>query len=113
MGQDGYSYDNDGNRVPPHPQMADPIIGSGQTLTNGTADSDDTVTVVAGGTYAITALTTGGFYFGVATVATAANIIWACPLRSTTVIKIPIGITSLHFATDTIDGEAYLRKLTE
>ncbi len=110
---DQYSNDNAGHRVPPHPQLADPIVESGQTLTNGTADSDDTVVVVAGGTYAITALTTGGFYFGVATVETASNIIWVCPLRSTTVIKIPKGITSLHFATDTINGEAYLRKLTE
>jgi hypothetical protein len=105
--------DNGGHRVPPHVGMADPVAASGQTLTNGTKDTDTEVTVVAGATYAVTSQVTGGFYFGVATVATAANILWACPIYRTILITIPLGVTTLHYATDVNSGVGYLRKLAE
>lgn len=106
-------YDNMGHNVPPHANLADPVLASGQTLTNATAGADTSATVVAGESYIITALTTGGFIFGLATVETAANIIWACPLGQTIIIKIPVGYTTLHYATNTNNGIAYLRKMAQ
>lgn len=106
-----FTVDNDGNRMPNHPDAANPILASGQTLTNASADTNTEATVVAGGTYAITALNTGGFLFGLATTATAANIVWACGLHHTVIIKIPAGYTVLHYQTDTNNGMAYLRRI--
>lgn len=106
-----YLADNKGAIVPPHPHESDPVIATGQTLTNGTADADTSATVEAGKSYAITAFKTGGFYFGLAAISTAANIIWACPLGETIIIKIPVGYTTLHYATSVNSGVAYLREL--
>ena len=106
-----HACDNDGNRMPNHPDAANAILASGQTLTNASADTNTTATVVAGGMYAITALNTGGFLFGLATTATAANIIWAAALHKTAIIKIPAGYTVLHYQTDTNSGMAYLRRI--
>jgi hypothetical protein len=106
-----FSCDNNGNRLPAHADMADPILASGQTLTNASADTNTTATVVAGGVYAITALNTGGFLFGLATTATAANIIWVGTLYRTIIVRIPLGYTTLHYQTDTNNGMAYLRRI--
>lgn len=103
--------DNAGHTVPPA-DAPDPVAATGQTLTHGTAGTDQTATVVAGAKYAFTASTVGGFYFGIASTGTAANIIWACPLRRTIIIVIPNGVTSLHYAPDTNSAVGYLRKLT-
>jgi hypothetical protein len=106
------SNDNNGNKVPAHPNMADPIAASGQTLTNATADADGTATVVAGATYVFTTLKTGGFYFSITgVVTTPANIEWACPLQQSVIIKIPVGVTTLHYATDTNNGKGFLRRI--
>ena len=107
-----YSNDNKGHTVPAHPNMADPVAASGQTLTNAAKDTNTTATVVAGATYAITAQEVGGFYLGILTVATAANIIWACPVGKTIIITIPEATTTLHYATDTNDAIGYLRRLS-
>jgi hypothetical protein len=107
---DLFLSDNAGHRVPPA-DAPDPVVATGQTLTNAAKDTDTTVTVEAGEKYALTAQTVGGFYLGVATIATAANIVWACPLGKTIIIVVPNGITSLHYATDTVNGIGYLRKL--
>ena len=107
-----FSCDNSGNRTPSHPDAANPVLASGQTLTNAAADTNTTVTVVAGATYAVTALNTGGFLFGLASTTVAAtNIIWAAGLYNTAIIKIPAGYTTLHYQTDTNNGMAYLRRL--
>ncbi len=111
MGQEVYLSDNAGHRVPPA-DAPDPVAASGQTLTNGTKDTNTTATVVAGQKYALTAQEIGGFYLGVADVTTAANIIWACPVGKTIIIVIPNGITTLNYATDTNSAIGYLRKLT-
>ena len=107
-----YLSDNAGHRVPPA-DAPDPIAASGQTLTNAAKDTNTTVTVVGGALYALTAQEVGGFYLGILTTATAANIIWACPLRKTIIINIPPGTTTLHYATDTNDAIGYLRRLTD
>jgi len=105
--------EDNGGHVVSIPETADPVIASGQTLTNASKDTDTEATVVAGERYAITAQEVGGFYFGIADVTTAANIVWACPAGKTIVIYIPLGYTTLHYATDTNDAIGYLRKLSD
>ncbi|MBE3139503.1 MAG: hypothetical protein IMZ53_02865 [Thermoplasmata archaeon] len=103
--------DNNGHVVPPGCAAADPIDGSGQTLTDSTTGADHTVTVVAGAMYAFTCLIAGGMIFGLATTATAANIIWACGFNETIIIKIPEGYTTLHYQSPTSGGSGYLRRI--
>ncbi len=107
-----YLSNNAGHRVPPA-DAPDPIAASGQTLTNATALAADSATVVAGATYAFTSMLLGGFIFGIAATTTAANIIWACPIYKTIIIVIPTGVTTLHYATNVINGVGYLRRLTD
>lgn len=104
-----YSCDNEGHRVPPHPDLSDPILASGQTLSPN-KDTNTEATVVAGASYAITAIV-GWFVFGLATTGTAANIVWACPQGKTIVINIPVGYTSLHYQSGSDSRAAYLRRL--
>ena len=108
---DTFLSDNGGNRVPPA-GAPDPVLASGQTLTNAAKDTNTTITVVAGAQYVLTAQEVGGFYLGLATTATAANIIWACPVRETIIIVIPKGVTTLHYSADTNDAIGYLRRLS-
>ena len=104
-------YDNGGNIASPGAVNADPILASGQTMTDAAIGGDHTVTVVAGARYAFTAGLTGGFIFGIAAVTTAANIVWACGLNDTIMIKIPQGYTSLHYAGLVNNAAGYLRRL--
>lgn len=98
-----------------------PTNGDAQQLTNATKDTDTTVTVEAGKSYLITALNTGGFVLGLADPTTAANVMWVVPLHETRLIHIdPVqasasmgGDVTLHFATDTNSGIAYLVELAE
>lgn len=108
---DIYISDNGGNRASPGAVCCDPVLASGQTLTDAAIGGDHTCTVVAGARYAFTAGLTGGFIFGVAAVTTAANIVWACGLNDTIMIKIPQGYTTLHYASLVNNGAGYLRKL--
>ena len=111
MSKEVYLSDNAGHRVPPA-DAPDPVQATGQQLTNGTKDTDTEVTVVAGATYALTALLTGGFYLGILDVTTVANVAWCCPIYRTIIIVIPSGVTTLHYATDTNSGIGYLRRLS-
>ena len=111
-----FLLDNTGHRVPPA-DAPDPVVASGQTLTNASANTDTSATVVAGATYALTsfgvgATKVGSFFLGVATIETAANIIWACPFGGTITIVIPSGVTTLHYGTDVANSLGYLRRLT-
>jgi hypothetical protein len=98
-----------------------PVLAKGQTLTNAAADTNTTATVTSGKSYRVTCLNTGGFLFGLATTATAANIIWACALHQSILIHIdPVmagvekgGDVTLNYQTDTNDGMAYLVELAE
>lgn len=109
-----YASDNFGNRVPFHPDVSDPVLASGQKVAAGSKDTNATITVEAGATYAITSLL-GAHVFGIATTATAANCIWAAAAGKTIVIKIPVGdsgiYTSLHYQTPSDTRVFYLRKL--
>jgi hypothetical protein len=108
---DTYLSTPNDKRVPPGVESGDGIAASGQTLTQATAGNNTTVTVVAGAQYLVTAMSAGAFFFGIATVATAANIIWAVGANHTCVINIPEGITTLNYSNDTNGAVAYLRRI--
>ncbi len=107
---DVYLSDNAGHRVPPA-GSPDPVQGTGQLLQ---ADQNEakSVTVVAGATYAFTSTRNASFHFGLAAVATAANVAWACGMYDTITIVIPAGETTLHYSAGTNNGNGYLRRLT-
>lgn len=112
MSNEVYSCDNAGNRVGVGAVSVDPVAATGITLTATSAGTDYTQTVVGGKRYVVTSQKTGGFAFGIAVVTTAANIIWACPLYGTIIIKVPEGITTLHYTPDTNAAVGYLREVT-
>ena len=104
--------DNSGNRSAPTPESSDPKqTQTAQQLTNASADTDTTATVSAGKRYRFTSLATGGFYLGLADVTTAGNVRWVCPLYHSIELKIPIGSTTLHYATNADNGVGYLVEL--
>ena len=106
--------DNGGYNTAPSAEQSQPIIGTGaggQALTNGTADTNTTATVVAGARYRVTCTKTGSLRFGLATMATASNVRWVCGIGHSIEIQIPNGYTTLHYATDTNDGYGWLVRL--
>ncbi len=105
-----FHSDNVGNRVPPHPNMGAPTLGSGARL-RPSKNINTVYTVVAGASYAITSRKSY-FIFGLATTATDANAIWACPAGRTIVIKIPANYTSLHYQGYDDNPELHIRRLT-
>jgi hypothetical protein len=109
MGQnhDVYLSDNIGNRVPPGCVSGAPVAATGQTLTATTAGTDYTATVKAGKTYQVIA-TVGNLLMGIASVATAANIIWFVPLDHARVFTMPAGYTTLYFTGSANSTVAYL-----
>lgn len=97
-----------GQNVAPTPTSAQPVSGSGQTLTSVT---DTTVTVVAG-VYTLTS-TVGYCLAGFATTDTAANILFVAPAGVTILIWVPEGITSLYYKCVGTSPYAFLRKVRE
>ena len=110
MQGDVFLSDNAGNRVPPA-GSPDPVQGTGQLLQADQGEAK-TVTVVAGATYAFTATRNASFHFGLAAVATPANVAWACGMYDTITIVIPTGYTTLYYSAGASNGNGYLRKLT-
>ena len=113
MSSEVYLSDNAGNRVPPGVASGDPVLASGIKITDAASGADHTVTVEAGATYQIMvdATTDGAFLFGLATTATAANVLWFMPPLAVRVITIPAGYTSLHYQSLASGGSAYLVKM--
>lgn len=108
---DTYLSNNAGHRSSPTPESSHPkTTQTALRLTNATANSNDTATVVAGKRYRFTSLVAGGFYFGLADVTTPVNVRWICPLYQSIEITIPSGVV-LHYATDTQNGIGYLVEL--
>ena len=107
-----FSCDNSGNRCGPHPDISDPVQGTGQNVSAASKDIDGTVTVEAGKMYAITCIK-GAHIFGIATTATATNVVWACGSGHTIIIRIPMGYTSLHYQTPDSSRRFILRELAE
>ncbi len=111
-----FLHDNQGNKSSPTPESSQPnAVQAAQKLTQATAGTATTAAVTAGQKYRFTCQITGGFVFGLATVATGseANIRWACPLGKTIEIKIPVGYTTLHYTTDTDSAVGYLVELVQ
>ncbi len=105
-------FDNGGFRTSSHPGQSQPVITqTALALTQGTAGTNTETTVVAGKRYRFTAYKTGGFRFGLATVATDGNVRWVCPIYQTIEIQIPRGVTTLHYTTDTNSGVGFLVEL--
>lgn len=105
--------DNGGYNCAPSPGQSQPIIGTGassQALTNATADTNTTATVVAGARYRFTCTKTGAFVFALAPTG-ASNIRWACGIGHSIEIQVPLGYTTLHYRTDTNDGYGWLVRI--
>jgi len=99
MSQEFFISDNAGNRTAPGCEAADPILASGQNIICPVQNLDHEVDVVAGASYALTALV-GPHIFGIASIDTSdANGIWACGEGKTIIIKIPIPYTTLYCQT--------------
>jgi len=106
--------DNIGFRSSPTPEASQPTVSqTALKLTQATAGTNTTATVVAGKRYRFTAYITGGFRFGLATVATDGNVRWVCPLYHTIEIQIPEGYTSLYYTTDVNNGLGFLIELEQ
>lgn len=111
MSNEVYLSDNAGHRVPPA-GSPDPIAASGQHFQADQGEAKS-ATVVGGAMYAFTATRNASFYFGIAAVATAANVMWACGLYDTITIVIPSGITTLYYSASENNGNGRLRRLTD
>jgi len=107
---ENYSSDNSGNRVPPHPDMANPVAASGVQLDAG-KDVAGTKDVVGGQMYIIatTGNTAGRWLFSITgALATEANIEWVCAQGRKIIIKIPQGVTTLYYLQKDQNGYGYL-----
>lgn len=107
-----YSSDNSGNRIPSDVLAADPVAGSGQSVSAASTDTNASITVKQGKMYAITCIK-GAHIFGILTTATVANCIWACGSGHTIIIKIPMGTVLLHYQTPDSSRKFILRELAE
>lgn len=118
MSKETYLSDNAGNRVPPHPNMVNPVAASGLTKTLTTAGTNYTLTVVGGVAYRIIGALAGAtgtndvlFASITGTAVTDANKEWAFAVGHAGVIVIPEGVTTLNM-TATVNGViVYLAKL--
>ena len=106
--------DNAGWLTSPTPESSQPVASqTAQKLTQASAGTETTAPVGAGKKYRFTAYITGGFRFGLATVATDGNVRWVCPLYRSIEIDIPSGYTTLHYTTDTNNGLGFLVELQQ
>ena len=105
--------DNSGNRVPPTPRLANPVAVSGVLLDAG-KDVVGTKTVVGGQSYIVstTGDRSGRWLFSITDVCTTvANIEWVCAQGDKIIIKIPQGVTTLHYLQKDKSGFGYLNTL--
>ena len=109
-----YLSNNAGGRSSPTPESSQPkVTQTAQMCSGETAGTNYEKTVTPGQRYRFTAQLTGGFKFGLATVATGseANIRWLCPLGKTVEIEIPHSYTVLHVTPDTSSAIGFLVEL--
>ena len=102
--------DNSGNRVPPHPSMANPVANSGVQLDAG-KDVAGTEIVVGGQSYIIstTGDRAGRWLFSITgALATEAYVEWICAQGEKLIIKIPQGVTTLYYLQKDKSGFGYL-----
>lgn len=111
-----YLSDNSGNRVPPTPQLADPVAGSGISKTLATSGNDYEQTLVAGEMYIITFVATAGLRMLASTTgvtSTAANIEWVFMANTEYIFHMPFGKTTLYCESNATNGYVFLRKLAK
>ena len=114
MSNDVYLSNNAGGRSSPTPESSSPKTSqTAVMMTLQTAGTDYSQAVTAGKRYRFTSQLTGGFKFGLATVATGseANIRWCAPLYRSVEITIPIGYSLLYFTPDTTNAIGFLVEL--
>lgn len=102
---------NSGSLSAPTPESTQPKVTQTAVMSSaGTAGTATTITVVGGKRYRFTASLTGGFKFGLATVATGseANIRWVCPIYHSIEIEIPSGYVLLYVTPDTSSAIGFL-----
>lgn len=105
---------NNGENAPPGALDAAPVISqTAQTATDAAIGGDHELTLAAGKAYLVMTTTTGAFIFGLAAVTTAANIRWMCPAGWAVVIRMPIGYTTLHYASLVNGGTIYVVELIQ
>lgn len=105
-------FDNGGFKTSPDVMASQPVITqTALKLTQGTAGTNTEATVTAGKRYRFTSYLTGGFRFGLATVAVDGNVRWVCPIYKTIEIQVPRGVTTLHYTTDVNSGLGFLVEL--
>lgn len=114
--QEMYSSDNSGNRVPPTPQLADPVPASGISKTLATSGNDYEQALAQGQLYIITFVATAGLRMlasitGVTS--TAANIEWVFMANTEYVFRMPINKTTLYCESNATNGYVFLRKLAD
>ena len=108
-----YLSDNSGNRVPPTPNMANPVAASGVQLNAG-KDVAGTETVIGGQSYIVstTGNRAGRWLFSITgALATEANIEWVCAQGEKIIIKIPQGVVTLYYLQKDQAGFGYLATL--
>ena len=116
MGEN-YSSDNSGNRVPPVPQMVNPVAASGITLSMAVSGTDYEQELVGGEMYAITFLsstvTHRMFASATGVTSTAANIEWVFMANIEYIFRMPLGKDILFCESDGTTAFAYIRKLAK
>lgn len=108
-----YLSDNSGNRVPPDPNLVNPVAASGITKATGTAGDDLTSTVVAGAMYAVTGVDTGVLLSITGATSTPANIEWVAPINTTIIVQIPVGKTTLYYEGTASTKNVYIRRVAD
>ena len=108
-----YLSNKAGHKVNPSVETHRMVLTSGQKLTCTVADTDYTITVVAGARYAITADTTGVIHLGIADITTDEDIIWSIGPGGTIGIEIPVGYTTLHYGSDSAGTIGRLARLDD
>ncbi len=113
-----YLNDNAGHRMPPDPNMANPVAESGITKTLTTAGTNYGLAVEAGETYRIIGALAGAtgtndvlFASISGSAATNGNKEWAFPVGHPGIIKIPKGKTTLYMTATVALVIVYLAKL--
>ena len=115
MNRDMYISNRGGKRINPAEEFNLPIAASGQTKDLTGANTDYTLTVVAGERYWVSLVGTGTAFLGVAAVGTgsgitAANALWVIGPNGRIGIEIPEDITSLHMAGNNAGDDIYLSR---
>jgi len=98
---------NNGENAPVGALDAAPVLSqTAQTLTDTSTGGDHTMTVEAGHAYIV--VCTQVSVFGLAAVTTAGNVRWVCPAGGASVIRVPLGYTTLHMESLVDGGIIYL-----